>query len=97
MRENFLSAFARLMASQKMQMNLVLDVVEYINQSMMIAKEAVVVLEDIFLNEKSAKILFAVEVFEYFVKNCNRNFHLASNCASFTESLLRLVRRVLHP
>jgi hypothetical protein len=46
-----------------MQMNLVLDIVEFINSSMNIAKEAIIVLEDIFLNEKSDKILFTVEVF----------------------------------
>jgi hypothetical protein len=62
-RENFLSALAKLLSSQKMQMNLVLDIVEFINSSMNIAKEAIIVLEDIFLNEKSDKILFTVEVF----------------------------------
>lgn len=82
-RENFLSAIALLLTSQKMQMDVVLDIVELINSSMQIAKECVIVLEEVFLNEKSGRILFAVDVLEYFVKNCNRNFHQAANSKPF--------------
>ena len=82
-RENFLSALALLLTSQKMQMDIVLDIVELINSSMKVARECIIVFEDVFLNEKSGKILFAVEVLEYLVKNCNRNFHQSANCKSF--------------
>ena len=61
---------------------------------MQIAKECIIVLEEVFLNEKSGKILFTVDVLEYLVKNCNRNFHQAANSKPFMESMLRLLRRV---
>jgi hypothetical protein len=77
-----------------MQMNLVLDIVELINSSMQVARECIIVLEDVFLNEKSGKILFAVELLEYLVKNCNRNLHQAANNKAFMESVVRLLRRV---
>lgn len=77
-----------------MQMDLVLDVVELINSSMQVAKECIIVLEEVFLNEKSARILFTVDVLEYLVKNCNRNFHLAANSKPFMESVVHLLRRV---
>ena len=52
------------------------------------------ILEEIFKNEKSSKIVLATQILEYLVKNGNRNFHQAANKESFQKSVLGLLKRV---
>lgn len=77
-----------------MDMNKIFDLVELLNGSMQLSKDCIMVLEDTFLNDKSAKILFAIDMLEYLVKNCNRNLHQACNTQQFMDAMLHLVRRV---
>lgn len=69
--------------------------VEIINNSYLSAKDIVTILEEIFKFEKSSKIVVAVQVLEFLIKNCNRNFHQAANRESFQKSVLGLLKRVI--
>lgn len=68
-----------IMRLEELNINYVLSLVEIVNNSYLSAKDVVTILEEIFKNEKSAKILLATQVLEYLVKNSNRNFHQAAN------------------
>ena len=68
-----------IMRQEELNINYVLSLVEIVNNSYLSAKDVVTILEEIFKNEKSAKILLATQVLEYLVKNSNRNFHQAAN------------------
>lgn len=78
-----LSLLAILLTSQKMDMTKIFDLVELLNGSMQLSKDCMMVLEDVFTHEKSGKILFAIDMLEYLVKNCNRNLHQACNNEQF--------------
>lgn len=83
-----------IMRQSKMNMEYALAMVDIINNSYLSAKDIVTVLEEIFRVEKSGKILVAVQVLDFLVKNCNRNFHQAANRESFQKSVLGLLKRV---
>lgn len=85
---------AMIMKSEKFKLEYVLEIVEIINNSYLSSKDIIQIMEQIFKNEKSGKILLAVGVLEYLVKNCNRNFHQAANRESFQKALLSLLKRV---
>lgn len=85
-----------IMRQSKLDMQYALSMVDVINNSYLNAKDVVTVLEEIFRNEKSGKILVAVQVLDFLIKNCNRNFHQAANRESFQKSLLGLLKRVRH-
>ncbi len=83
-----------IMRLEELNINYVLSLVEIVNNSYLSAKDVVTILEEIFKNEKSAKILLATQILEYLVKNSNRNFHQAANKESFQKSVLGLLKRV---
>ena len=83
-----------IMHSNKLQLEYTLSMVEILNNSYLSCKDIISILEDIFKNEKSAKIIIATQVLEYLIKNCNRNFHQAANRESFQKSILGLLKRV---
>lgn len=68
-----------IMRQSKFDMQSALGMVDILNNSYLSAKDIVTILEEIFKNEKSGKILMAVQVLDFLVKNCNRNFHQAAN------------------
>lgn len=83
-----------IMRLEELNITYVLGLVEIVNNSYLSAKDVVTILEEIFKNEKSSKILLATQVLEYLVKNSNRNFHQAANKESFQKSVLGLLKRV---
>lgn len=83
-----------IMRLEELNINYVLALVEIVNNSYLSAKDVVTILEEIFKNEKSGKILLATQILEYLVKNSNRNFHQAANKESFQKSVLGLLKRV---
>ena len=85
-----------IMRQYKLNMDYALSMVDILNNSYLSAKDIITILEEIFKNEKSAKILLAVQVLEFCIKNCNRNFHQAANRESFQKSVLGLLKRVNH-
>lgn len=83
-----------LMRQSKLDMQNALAMVDILNNSYLSSKDIVTILEEIFKNEKSAKIVVAVQILEFLIKNCNRNFHQAANRESFQKSVLGLLKRV---
>jgi hypothetical protein len=92
---NAIQYLSMIMKGESLKIDYVLSMVEIINNSYGSAKDVAIVLEEIFKHEKSAKILIAVQVLEYLVKNGNRNFHEAANKESFQKSILGLLKRVM--
>lgn len=83
-----------IMRQDTLNIDYVLSMVEIVNHSYLSAKDVVTILEEIFKNEKSSKIVLATQILEYLVKNGNRNFHQAANKESFQKSVLGLLKRV---
>lgn len=84
-----------IMRLDQLNIDYVLSLVQIVNNSFLSAKDVVTILQQIFRNEKSSKILIGTQILQYLVKNSNRNFHQAANKQSFQKSILGLLKRVI--
>lgn len=90
-----------LMSQPKIQISVLLELIEMLNRSYFECQHVVTILTDIFEREKSSKILLGVQVKEiliqilqFLIKNTNKNFHQAANKQSFQKNLLGLLKRL---